>query len=78
MQKCPRCGYNEGTSWTLLVQIFAFTLLGSAFMSSDVRPRVRLLGEFGIVLFFAAAVWRRISERGKPQKSELNSGERSQ
>jgi len=68
MQRCPKCGYREGIDWPEVVRIFAFCLLGSAFMLSDVQPRLRLSGEIAIVLFFAVGVWMRIREGRKHRK----------
>ena len=61
MQKCPKCGYNEGVDWPGILLIAAFGLV--SFTGGFDVPRIARLGS-GVswLLFAAAIIWRSARE----------------
>jgi hypothetical protein len=61
MQKCPKCGYNEGTDWPGLLLMAAYGLV--SVVAGIGGPRIVQLGcAGGSFLFFAAIIWRSARE----------------
>jgi hypothetical protein len=57
MQKCPKCGYNEGADWPGLLLMAAFFLV--SLVAGIWGPRiVQLACAGGWFLFLAAIIWR--------------------
>jgi hypothetical protein len=58
MQKCPKCGYNEGLDWPAVLMIVAFVLVSVAAGGSGASKRVQLSIAAGMFLFAASMFWR--------------------
>jgi len=61
MQKCPKCGYDEGIDWPSGLLIAAFCLV--SVVAGISGPRIVQLGcGVGWFLFLAAIIWRSARE----------------
>jgi hypothetical protein len=75
MQRCPKCGYREGTDWPWILCVVAVSVLYIAFvLAADQQLKsVRLTGVLAYVLVAAAATWRGLREkRNRKLYSELH------
>jgi len=65
MQRCPKCGYREGTDWLSILCIVAVGLLYVAFiLVADGGPRdIRAMGLAAYLFFIAATIWKGLREK---------------
>jgi hypothetical protein len=68
MQRCPKCGYREGTEWPWILCIAAVSVLYMAFILAIDRElrdvlNVRWVGLVAYLLFGAAMTWRGFREK---------------
>jgi hypothetical protein len=73
MQKCPKCGYNDGVDWPVILWVVAFGFLYLVFIgAADFAPRsYRLLGGAAFTLFSAGTVWKALRDRQRRRRHEL-------
>ncbi len=57
MEKCPKCGYNEGRDWPGILMILAFGLVTVVGGTSGLKS-VELSIAVGMFLFVASIFWR--------------------
>ena len=57
MQKCPKCGYNEGRDWPYMLLILAFGIVSVAAGSLGGKL-VNLSIALGMFLFVASLLWK--------------------
>jgi hypothetical protein len=72
MQKCPKCGYNEGPDWPGLFLLLAFAVvaLGAEILDVPIPKSLRVSGWFFVVVSFA---WRAVRVSGnRIERSELH------
>ena len=59
MQRCPQCGYREGTDWPGILGTVSVATLYCVFILGDVTPpSLRLLGLIAYLVFLAGTWWR--------------------
>jgi hypothetical protein len=58
VQKCPRCGYNEGNDWPGALLIVAFLLVNLVAGASRGPTKVVLASAVGWFLFVTAMIWK--------------------
>jgi hypothetical protein len=59
MQKCPRCGYDEGVDWPEKLIYLAFAILWVGFAFPDhVSRRLELLRIVAMALWLAGVIWK--------------------
>ncbi len=65
MQKCPHCGYDEGTDWARVSGVVAVGLLYVIYIvSADQTPKSwRLVGLLAYLIFIFGGVWRGIKDK---------------
>jgi hypothetical protein len=65
MQRCPKCGYNEGTDWFRILGVISVGLLYVIYtISADSTPKSwRLIGLFAYLTFMAGGLWRGIKDK---------------
>ena len=74
MQKCPKCGYSEGTDWPWILCIVAVTLLYFAFIfraEPTLKESIRWMGLAAYLFFLAATTWKGLREK-RSHKEYLN------
>ncbi len=59
MQKCPKCGYDEGRQWPQIIVILSFNLLFVVYIvSADFAPRNwRFIGMIAFVGYSVGTTW---------------------
>jgi len=63
MQRCPKCGFNEGVDWPVMLFILAFGILQIAFiLALDFVPHVEKLpykvcGIAAMVVYASGVIW---------------------
>jgi len=60
MQKCPKCGYDEGTDWPWIICVVAAGVLYIVFiLVADAGPRdSRSIGFAAYLFFVVAGLWK--------------------
>ena len=79
MQKCPKCGYNEGTDWPGMLMIVAFVLVSVVAGISGAKSVDLSIG-VGMFLFAASIFWRSVRQdrnRAEHLKMQPTDAERS-
>ena len=61
MQKCPKCGYNEGLDWPGILMILAFCIVTIVGGISGVKS-VQLSAAVGMFLLTASTFWRMVRQ----------------
>jgi hypothetical protein len=71
MQKCPKCGYDEGVDWPVLLWVVSFTVLYIVFIAAaDYAPRnYRFMGYGAFTIFTAGTLWKVLRNRAKRLKA---------
>ena len=59
MQRCPKCGYDEGADWPdrLIYLAFVILLIGFAF-PDHISKSLHLLRDVAIVLWLVGIIWK--------------------
>ena len=79
MQRCPKCGYNEGRDWPYILALLAFGVV--LFVAGTAPKRVELASGIGMFLFLASFLWKHAREdkdRVEYSKLDLPVAERSE
>lgn len=60
MQKCPKCGYNEGVDWPTALMIASCSALYIAFLlGTDEAPKgLRMFGLASYLVFSVGTAWK--------------------
>jgi hypothetical protein len=77
MQRCPKCGYREGTDWPGILWAVAFSVLYLVFIVvPDHLPKsYRFAGLVAFLLFQAGTVWKaRREKKYRDEYLRLNPG----
>jgi len=73
MQRCPKCGYQEGTDWPWFLSVAAVTLLYIAFIYRNeptLKESSRWMGLAAYLFFLAATTWRGLREKRNRKEYE--------
>ena len=65
MQRCPQCGYDEGTDWSRVLGVFAVSLLYIIYLvSADSTPKSwRLVALSAYLIFTLGTIWYGIKQK---------------